>query len=175
MASINSERMYGVIDGVYICGIDKEAEINRRCAQRNVPSTPLAPSFSCRPVSTKYATMPILDQRAKSNVPLKQYEPYNTSKIFNPAPAGPWCGFASHINEESKLRNQFFALQKCEQSEYVPSSDSDLYVTKLTSQPVQQPFPDLFKQETFAQCSPNTNNLGGNLFDNCTRQQTKQV
>ena len=74
---------------------------------------------------------------------------YNPAKTFNPGnDMGPWSGYATGVNVESDLRNQFFAIQKCPQSYYVPSSNSDLYEYKFQNNPVQvnQPFPDLFKE-----------------------------
>jgi len=171
-----SNVVHGLIDGAYFCGIGRTQELNNRIAERNIPSGPLQPQFSTRPVSTKYALLPILDRRPKSNVPIKSYPTYNSEITFNPGSAfAPWSGFATNINEESKLRNQFFALQKCEQSQYVPSSKSDMYQVQVTGRQVNQPFPDLFTEPTLGEFNPNSCNVGGNLFANCTRQQLKNV
>ena len=124
----------------------------------------------------KYGYMQILDQRRSSVTPLQSYGTYSTSSVFNPGNAqAPWSGFSNNINTESILRNQFFALQNCEQSEYVPSSTSDLYQTKIDYKPVQQNHPLLFEKSDLAPFNPNTSNVGNNLFNNHTRNQLKET
>jgi len=168
--------MEGVIEGVYYCNDDRVQELNQRISTRNIPSSALEPAYSIRPVSTKYAYLPILDVRKPSNVEMKKYEKYNSEKIFNPGNAqAPWNGYSLNVDGESKLRNQFFALQKCEQSNYVPSSKSDLYEVKVDGNNIDQNYPLLFDKQEFDAFNPNTCNLGSNLFDNCTRQQIKDT
>ena len=118
----------GVINGLYTCNQERTQQLNDRIFSRNIPSSQLQMQFSSRPVSTKYATMPIVNPRAKSQIPINVAPTYETTEVFNPGTSAPWSGFPTKIDDESKLRNQFFALQKCEQSEYVPSSTSDLYI-----------------------------------------------
>ena len=171
-----SNEIYGLVDGAYYCGINRTQELNSRIAERNIPSATLQPQFSLRPVSTKYAMMPIVDRRPKSNVPIKNLPIYNSRVTFNPGSAvAPWSGFSSNINKESELRNMYFALQRNDRATYIPSSKSDMYQTYVTGTNVKQPFPDLFREETFNNFDPNTCNLGGNIFANCTRQQLKNV
>jgi hypothetical protein len=125
---------------------------------------------------TKYSLMPIVDPRAPVNVPMEQLPIYNQEQIFNPGTAAPWSGYASNVNVESDLRNQIFALQKCSQAVYVPSSNSDLYEFgfKPTKKEVQ-PFPNLFAEEQFSQFNPNPENVGHDVFYNSTRQQLKDA
>ena len=124
--------MFGVINGLYTCNHERVDEINNRISDRNLPSNSLQPQYSIRPVPTKYGYMPILDQYKKTSVPLNTYTPYSLNNTFNPGTAqAPWNGFSNNINTESTLRNQFFALQNCEQSEFVPSSNSDFIKQKL--------------------------------------------
>jgi len=82
-------------------------------------------------------------------------------------------GFSNNINVESQLRNQFFALQRCEQSEFVPSSDSDLYKTTVNFKPVKQTHPLLFDKPEFAPFNPNTLNCKENIFYNSSVQCVK--
>ena len=56
--------MFGVVNQLYICNQQRSRELNDRITIRNVPSAPLQPQYSMRPVLTKYSIMPILDQRA---------------------------------------------------------------------------------------------------------------
>ena len=170
---MSNNKMYGVVNGVMICQEERTEELNNRLYNRNIPSQALQPEYSLRPVSTKYALLPIVDQRVKPTVPLKSYPVYNTKQVFNPGTAeAPWSGFAVNVNTESKLRNQFFALQKCEQSEYIPSSDSSLFVPyKPMSTNEKQLYPDLFDKPDFEPFNPNTLNIGGKILNNNTRVQ----
>jgi len=173
--NINGDRMYGVICDFQINGNDRINELNERISKRNIPSEPLQTQFSIRPVSTKYTIMPILDQRTQSNVQLNQYSTFNVANTFNPGTSSPWSGFATNINNESTLRNQFFALQKCEQSNYIPSSNSDMYNVVVSGRNVEQPFPRLFMTPELESFNPNICNTGNNFFNNYTRQQIKNV
>lgn len=171
--------MYGVIHGYKVCNMDRNLELDNRIYQRNIPSSQLQPSFSMRPVSTKYDLMGIFDRRAPATVPLQHMPTYSVSQVFNPGTAqAPWSGFASNINTESSLRNQFFALQNCEQSQYVPSSMSDMYQQSgplESSNQLPNPFHHLQREEQFADFNPNPCNLGRGVFMNHTRQQLKEL
>ena len=173
---MDNSNMHGVISGVYICNDGRLDEMNYKMYESNIPSANLQPQYSIRPTSTKYGYVQILDQRQSSVTPLQSYGTYSTSSVFNPGNAqAPWSGFSNNINTESILRNQFFALQNCEQSEYVPSSTSDLYQTKIDYKPVQQNHPLLFEKPDLAPFNPNTSNVGNNLFNNHTRNQLKET
>jgi hypothetical protein len=172
--------MYGVVNGLYYCNLDRNLELDNRIYERNIPSAQLQPSFSIRPVSTKYDLMPIFDRYKPSSVPCPpKYPIYNTRTVFNPGNAvAPWDGFAANVNVESTLRNQFFALTDCPQADYVPSSNSDLYKWTFESKSRNEPNPHelLFKQERFEQNnSHNTFNLGRSFYNNPTRQQLKDI
>lgn len=169
--------MYGVVDGVYYCNLDRDRELSNRMFQRNIPSEPLKPEFSPRPEQTKFTILgKNMTNRNTHCPPKRSYANYTPSKIFNPGNAqGPWYGFASNINTESSLRNQFFALQDCDQAKYVPSTNSDLYKATVVSQPMPQPFPNLFKKEDFDPFQPNTCGIANQLFHNHTHQQLKDL
>lgn len=161
------------MDSLFYCNIETDQELNKRISKRNVPSAPLQPQFSFRPISTKYACLPIVDHRQPATVPINRMPTYNVENVFNPGNAkSPWNGFASNINKESMLRSQGFALQNNEQSVFVPSSDSEMYNTpKINEGNGIQPYPRLFTQETFNNFNPNTYDLGKGVFNNYTRQQ----
>lgn len=167
------------IDGFDNSSCSERANImNIRQYNRNVPSQLLQPYLDARPVSTKYSIMPIVDPRKPINVPLEQMPVYNPEIVFNPGnDTAPWSGYASNVNIESMLHNQIYALQKCSQSVYVPSSKSDLYNVQWRSESVIQPFPDLFKNGQFNDFNPNPNpnKIGFGLFNNATRQQIKDL
>ena len=150
--------------------------LNDRIYSRNIPSGNLEATFSPVPVSTKYSMMPIFDQYKQATVPIVTRGFYNVGRTFNPGNAeGPWSGFASNVDVETVLRNQTFGLQYCEQSVYVPSSNSDLYQVEVIGRQEIQTHPALFQQEQFQPFNPNTLNLGTDIFNNATRQQLKDL
>ena len=182
----------------YICNDDRNVEINNRIYDRNIPTQPLQAQFSHRPVATKYDMMSIIDRRAIPTVPIIRQPTYNISNVstafpptarasvgiaFTPtasgiADQGPWSGYASKINDESKMKNIFFARQEAAQSVYIPDSTSDMYQVHVGERhdlPDQQPFPELFTSYDFQHFNPNPYGIATNFFDNCTRQQIKEV
>ena len=108
--------------------------LNQRLRERNVGDTP-AFYFSPRPVPTKYCTMPMVDSRVESSVPIQSSKPFNTSTQFLPATSAPWSGKADTIDTETNLYRP---------KEYIPSSKSSLYQTSIPSQQEVQPHPLLF-------------------------------
>lgn len=152
-------------------------ETNNRIYDRNIPSQPLQSYLDVRPVMTKYSIMPIVDPRKNISIPLTQMPTYNVHSTFNPGNTqSPWSGF--NVNQESVLRNQIYALQKCSQAEYVPSSKSDLYQWDLKSSKhthTPQTHDLLFKEEKFCEFNPNPDKLGYALFNNSTRVQLNEL
>lgn len=174
MSEQMSGHLNGVVRGIYYCNQERTNEINKRLYERNIPSTDLQPAFSLRPVSTKYDYMGIFDKRPKANVAIKRQSIFNVETTFNPGNStAPWSGYSANVNDESKLRNQFFALQKCEQSSWVPSTNSDLYNVVAVGRQEIQPFPSLFTEQTYTEFNPNTQKIGNDLWNNHTRQQLK--
>ena len=149
-------------------------DINTRIYNRNIPSSTLQPYLDVRPVATKYSRLPIVDPRKMLNVPFTQEPTYNVHHTFNPGNRmAPWSGFASNVNLESELRNQIYAIQSCSQAVYVPDSNSDLYNPIIHNNNKQHEL--VFKSEKFDNFNPNTENLGYLKFNNCTRQQLRNV
>lgn len=157
----------------------RQQTVYLRSYERNIPSQQLQPYLDTRPVQTKYSILPVVDLRPQIETPLIQHATYTPETIYNPGNnIGPWSGYASNINHETELRNQIFALQSCSQSTYIPSSKSDLYhVTWQNHNKPNQPFPELFKNDSFSPNNPNSNpnKIGFALFNNATRQQTKDL
>ena len=164
-------------EGGYVCNIEKDVELSNRIYDRNIPSAPLAPQFSMRAASTKYSYFPVVDPRPPAQlVPIKAYPRYNVGEVFNPGNAqAPWSGYATSVDKESSLRNQFFALQHCDQRYYVPSTKSDMYESIVPVVPNKQNHPLLFKQEQFSKFNANPYGTGKSLFYNHTRQDIKNV
>ena len=167
--------MEGVINGAYYCQFEGAAQINNGIYNRNLPSRELNMSYNPRSVPTRYIKMPMLDWRMPTNVPCKNeviFSPYTT---FNPGTSAPFSGFASDVDQESRLQNRFFPLQKSAQAQYIPSSQSDLYNAKVSGPRVKMTHPLLFKTEKFAPDNVNKCNLGKKLFYNHTKWQLRNM
>jgi len=100
---------------------------------------------------------------------------YNLEKVFNPGnTTSPWSGYSSNVNVESDLKGQIFALQKCDQSVYVPNSNSDLYNYSFKPSIVStrhNPHSLLFKEERYNEFNPIPENTHISLFNTATRNQ----
>jgi hypothetical protein len=161
---------------------DRTDELNNRILERNEPENPLAPNFTPRPVLSKYSLFPMLDARKQPTVPIQPNYNYSIEKNFTPPvmKVGPVSGIINNIQLESELRNQIYALNKGNDSvAYVPSSNSDLYKVYIPSTPSNQPYPNLFKEQTFSQLiHPNIQSnpeVGKDRFHNNTRTQLKNI
>ena len=117
---------YGVIDNsIYVKNDSRVQELNERMFNRNVSIRPVAVSMDVRSTPTRYVKMPIINMRPVANVQCPHVLPFNVNKQFFPGNTkSPYDGY--NVDRETILRNQTFALQKCDQREYVPSSNSDL-------------------------------------------------
>lgn len=157
--------------------LERQIITNMRTFERVIPSQPLQPYLDARPASTKYSLLPIVDPRKEINVPLIQRATYDQHSVYNPGDGAPWCGYASNVNNESLLRNQVYALQKCSQSVYIPSSESSLYVHKTTNiYPVEQTHKYLFEDQTFSKKPfQHSQHIGYSMFNNSTRCQLKNL
>lgn len=158
-------------------------ETNKRIYERNIPSQPLQPYMNVRPLNTKYTRLPIVEPRQlEHGVPLKCYPVYNSQRVFYPASLdAPFSGYAAAINVESELKNQIYALQKCSQAVYVPSSTSDMYqsshVMRSNNNDPNHAHHLLFKKEQFAEFNPNpyAGVVGVAMWGNNTRVQMQDV
>jgi hypothetical protein len=160
------------------CVADIHKDTNQRIYSRNIPSQMLQPYLDVRPAMSKYSYFPIVEPRAKINVPLQQIPTYNVHNVFNPGNTqSPWSGFSTNINIESELRNQIYAIQKCSQATYVPKSNSDLYTYNFKTPSQPNPHQLLFQENSFEQFNPNPdpNLCGLALFMNSTRCQIKDM
>lgn len=158
---------------------EKNNNINKQIYDRNVPSQKLENNFSSRPVQMRYNKMPLLDNRETPKVSMETHPIYNSEQIFFPGTRRPhFSGFATNVDEESLLRNQYFALQKCDRAQYIPDSTSDMYIHNIahrnTNYDVQNQV--LFQTPQFNDFNPNiSNRIGSELFNNSTRVQLKNL
>uniref|UniRef100_A0A6C0EUP3 Uncharacterized protein n=1 Tax=viral metagenome TaxID=1070528 RepID=A0A6C0EUP3_9ZZZZ len=109
--------------------IDYDNELNGRISSRNIPSSPLQPLYDIRSVSTKYTLFHTVDKKEPQNTD------YNYNNVFNPGFRAPPNYYFQNIDRESLLRNQFAALQKSDQSVYVPELNSNLYENNMAYKP----------------------------------------
>jgi hypothetical protein len=158
---------------------EKQNFMNNEIANRFVPSGGITMNFSFRPVNTKYTFMPTVAPIAPSTEPIQNYGNYDASSSFFPATRKlHFCGFASNVDRESTLRNQFFAIQKADQRAYVPSSTSDLYENKINFITNNENLDGhlLFREQQFQDFNPNNfPTIGNELFYNATRVQLKNI
>jgi hypothetical protein len=173
-------KLYGVANGLSYGQFERTDELNSRISARHFSDTPLAPNFNARPASTRYATMPIIDKRAPSIVPIKNIKEHSVTSNFNPGNnMGPPETFFSNIDTESSLRNITTSNQpSAQQSIYVPSSTSDLYMVSVPSNGRIPTHPGLFQQfshSTLRSEIPLSMAVGKNTFFNNTRSQLRNM
>ena len=146
-----------VINKLKLCNQERVEQLNDRIYARHVPNFSPQMAFDPRPTPTKYVAFPI-GGASVVPTPIVARPSYNLSTSFLPGDSAPWNGF--DVNQESKLKNIIFALQKCPQATYVPSSNSELF---------QRPKQVDEKPEV----KPHIRGLNQHIFYNDTRQQIK--
>jgi hypothetical protein len=173
----DSEKMYGVEEGVRYQQDERVEDLNNRIQGRQFPDYPLEPNYQFRPVPTKYSRFPIVERRASTQESRLNYPDYNQYGNFNPGSAvAPITGFLRNVDTETILRNQTFSLQNYPQNVYIPTSKSDLYNVTVVSRPTEQPYPLLFeKSDLEKNLHPNiqSSEIGKNIFFNPTRVQLR--
>ena len=118
--------------------MDRVEELNHRIASRFQASSVPEMTFSPRPVGTKFVMFPIVGSIPPAKVAISS----QPAVAFLPGDSAPLSGFG--VDTESELRNIKYALQADDRATYVPSSHSDLYVTRIPTEPIRQTHPLLF-------------------------------
>ena len=149
-------------------------EINSRIFRRNIPSNnnlkqyPIT-ALSFRATPTKYQTMEAsMAQNSKNSIIDSSLHFSKPVQTFD-------------VNDESYLRNQFFALQSCPQAYCIPDSTSELYnynvENNIKPDNVSAQYPHLLREESFGYFNPNphTSTVGFSVFNNHTRNQIKNI
>lgn len=148
-------------------------KINERMYSRNIPSESLQPNLSFRPAQTKCTFMPIIDK--SEGCLTKAYALYDTTRVFNPGNTkGPWSGYMANIDNESDLRNQFFAIQQNIMAKWIPTSDDNLYKMKIKNNYINNPNKDYFNKKTISTCNSNVFEDSKTLFYNSSRHQLRE-
>ena len=139
--------------------------VNNKIYERQFPSQPLKPLYEQRPVSTKYSFFQLIEERDKPKTELLEYNSYST-KVFNPGFRGQVDFYLNEVDTESKLRNQFMALQKSNQSVYVPDLNSSLYVNEYSTTKEKYSTTECTSRQA-------PDNLAPNQFYNTTRMNLR--
>lgn len=108
--------------------------MNALIASRNYPSAPLEPSYLMHPLDTKHQVFPTnsrTNTSAYRNDSTGVGKPvFVCSEVFVPPTNArpPWSGYVNNVDMETALQHRTYAAQRvCDQSEYVPPADSQLY------------------------------------------------
>ena len=164
-----------------INNIEEEQKINDKVYGRNVPSFFIKPNLDFRPISTKYSFFQMVHEHEKPKEEIKSLTDYSPSRIFYPGDSKPpFSYFAKNIDQETNLRNQFMALQKCDQAVYVPDSKSDLYnsfsnVSSTNFEYKEPSFYNLNDQEKYVSHKEKHNFDNNFLFNNNTRLNNYKI
>lgn len=185
-------------NGLYYCNNKKLDTMNHNIFNRNISSQPLHNEYFTRPSFTRRVLFPTIDCHQPSKTKCQSNnEIYSQHKMFNPGDSAPFSGWASSIDDDSRLKNIFMTNQKwCDQTIFIPSSESSLYTTKqqktFTDQSrvieqkerIQEQHPFLFRNDTLvckhtqtkpASYSRYKDEFDNSLFYNHTRQQLREI
>ena len=171
--------IHGLVPGVLYGQNERVDQLNSRILDRVRPDSILAPNFDVRPVPTKYSRFPVIDRFTMPKVGIRPEADYSVDRFAPTQSRGPVSGFFTHVDDESGLRNQFFAIQSAPQAAYIPDSKSDLYQVGMApnvSRQEQQPYPGLFDQYQMNVLAPVRNadpKIGSQVFMNNTRVQLR--
>lgn len=162
-------------------------ESQKKLSERFFTNTNMEPMYDPRPCVTRCQIYPVNEyQRSNKNrktiirnedYDYQTYHPKN--QLYTGTRKPPISGYLENIHVENVLRHQFFTNQKCEQKEYVPNMNSDLYNEWLESDKrnPDENHPYLFQnyELTLNQFNPNKWNLGNQQFHNHTRNQLRNA
>ena len=156
--------------------------MNDKIFSRRVPSHKLHNLLYPVPTSTLFQLYPgMKSPQCLRNTGIN--ETYNTNKMFSPSDSLPFTGFQHKVDDESKLRNIIFPMQKCPQNKFIPHSNSDLYNNTITSKNYVTSHNHFkrektnlkYKNERFNKFNPNICNFKNNMFNNSTRNDIKNL
>lgn len=163
-------------DGIFYGQYESHDYINRQIYQRFLVDNIVRPTIDIRSLPTRNTLYPTTDNRQIYKP--RDYQKYDARENFAPIQTkGPFEGFK--VNDETILRNQYFALQHgADQGVYVPSSDSDLYKVTVENggDAIMQPFPNLFYVPRMTTEPPPKELINNqNMFFNNTKAQLKSI
>ena len=161
---------------------DIHKNMNDKLFSRRIPSHTLPNLLYPVPVSTLFQVMPgITGNKCLENPGINKI--YNTRKMFTPSDSLPFSGFQNKVDDESKLRNIIFPMQKCPQNKFIPNSTSDLYNNTISKNNFKKhpSFENIKKREmnytreNFNKFNPNVCGMKDQMFNNSTRIHIKNL
>lgn len=155
-----------------VCNIEYDNDLNKRINARYFPSAPLQPNFSPIPSSTRYQRFQV-NNESYNNDNLNKYPEFEGSRTFYPGTSkGPVQTALNNVDVESKLRNQFFALQRNDQAVYIPDVSSSLYNSHYNTKPSKLDHCAKIENMPF---NPDRCGLAPLAFNNSTRYNLKNI
>ena len=118
--NINHSNNNRVIQGVHIKKRTHNDVMNMNAFEHQIHRQNIEYKFDPRPVVTRYVKNPSTIQG-----PLFEVQNASQEKHLSFLPnskTGTFHGYARNVDSETVLRNQTFALQKCDQAQYIPDS-----------------------------------------------------
>ena len=157
--------------------VKRDSELSARMFMRNVPNKEVQMYFDPRAVQTRFQLFPCEDSRQHVNEPIIMTDHYDTTKNFLPGTRAPFEGYAKKVEDESKLRNIMFPLQRGHASQYIPSTKSDMYNADVagSSNKLCNRHTLLFNESELPKINRNPHNIATDTFFNHTRQQVKNL
>ena len=100
---------------------DIHKNMNDKIFSRRVPTHTLPNLLYPVPVSTLFQVMPgVASNPCLENPGINKI--YNTQTMFASSDSIPFTGYQNRVDDESKLRNIIFPMQKCPQNKFIPNS-----------------------------------------------------
>jgi hypothetical protein len=159
----------------YFYNSERVEELNRGIYNRQFPSRPLTNVPQPRPSITRYTT-PFQTNDYRTPIQPNNLDTITPSNTFLAGARIPFKSFAKHIDDEYEVKGYSHPIiPDNPRTNYIPSSSSQLYNTYIPKQPDIQPHPLLQDKLTPYIKDMNPHGLGGNWFNNPTRQQVKNL
>ena len=161
---------------------DIHKNMNDKIFSRRVPTHTLPNLLYPVPVSTLFQVMPgVSKNTCLENPGINKI--YNTRTMFTPSDSIPFTGYQNRVDDESKLRNIIFPIQKCPQNKFIPNSTSDLYNNTISqtnynidNQVLKREKKNLkYTIDLFNKFNPNQCGMKDQMFNNSTRLHIKNL
>jgi hypothetical protein len=165
-------------NAVYLTNLERTQELNDRIFKRQYPSQYLQSVLRPRSVPTRYVDMPRtvkneVVENIEGAIPLANVTP---NGVFLAGGQLPFEGYMSVVDVERRLQNKVYSYKKDNVlTTFIPDSQSMMYEY---SQPVGaniQTHPRLFSEFISHEREMNLHGIGGEWFNNPTRQQVKNI
>jgi hypothetical protein len=154
---------------------ERVEELNRSIYNRQFPSRPLTNIPQPRPNITRYVA-PFQTNDYRTPIEKNNLESITPTNTFLAGARIPFKSFAQHIDDEYEVKGYLHPIMPDNpRTNYIPASSSELYNSYIPQQPNIQQHTLLQDEMTPYVRNMNPLNLGGNWFNNPTRQQVKNL